>query len=1093
MHCALFFVDYCHFPGDDVKRNEDRLTSGVDFLTFPIGCRCRKQSWQFKWGSQISSIDEHDNQSSLIPTPFPAIMETDSVCTHSLIKQNAPRPWFESLTIILFISGFCSLAYQVVWIREFRVIFGGTTGAMASVLAVFMGGLGLGGAVLGRRVEVSTQPLRFYSFIEFGIALSAAITPLLLMGVRSLYFATGGEISLGYPLATLLRIGMTLVVIGLPCFLMGGTLPAAVKYIQNDEDRERERAGWFYGINILGAVVGVVLSTFWLLEVFGSKGSLWLAAGLNLGIACWSFMLARSRSVSELVVLNHQASIASEAPSAPSSEVAAKTEAKLAIPSLWSYGAAFSTGFIFFVLELVWYRISTPLTGGSVYSVGMVLVVALLGMAIGGIIYSKQGHRIGRRPGMFAILCLLQCLAVFLPYIAGDWLAWVVAMGVGMVENAPFEYVCAIWFLVTSTLVLLPSILAGIQFPMILSFLGKGGDGVGRQIGRAYAWNTFGAIIGSILGGFVFIPLFGAQSTWLLCGFLCGALAVAFALLSRKSDVQRTFFGFRIPLLVVAGVLVTLFAGFFMAKGPGAYWLYSGIGLGRSGTLPMSMAGCSETFSEHESFVEKSWDGREASVAVVSSTSPAIYTNSISESEIHNDSATVIGLSILPVLLHTDEVKTAAVIGMGTGVSAGWLAALPTTERVDVLEIEPAVVKAQASFSDGNLDYLESPKVRVIVGDARETLATRGDSYDLIVSEPSNLFRAGVCDFYTEGYYRQCARRMNPNGLFAQWIQGYSIDADSILIAANTLQAVFPYVELWMTMPGDFILIGSFSEFTYSIESVGSRIDRPVVKRALARGFMTNSIEGVFARFLADSAMIQELTADIDLVNTNDRNILEFRTARSALRFGDTSVLELDEHLRSSLNQSRFDLSQLDRELFLEEQTVMRFNMSVASSNPQAPAWMNDALEQFFTGNISGFSQNWIGKPRSLRGAFLKACSTSSGPSYANFDIDQIRNEFPGNAAALTAVNSFWKNRPAQATEELALAIKKLEEEKWMFSETAWVLYGSLNHLLESSDKETLERISVLLQNPLASRPFEAMRKNLLLKISGDLDDDEMQ
>lgn len=1011
-------------------------------------------------------------------------MEAEATRTHSGNKLATIRPWFASLSTILFISGFCSLVYQVVWIREFRVIFGGTTGAMAAVLAVFMGGLGLGGALLGRRVEVSRNPLRFYAMVECGIALSAAITPLLLLWVRSLYFTTGGESSLGYPMATLLRIGMTLVVIGLPCFLMGGTLPAAVKYIQDNEDRERQKAGWFYGVNILGAVTGVVLSTFWLLEVFGARGALWLAAGLNLGIGCWSYALARSCNVSRTVDQTQERRLKREA----SVGEIGNTEEKLSVPIRWSYGAAFSTGFIFFVLELVWYRISTPLTGGSVYSLGMVLVVALLGMAIGGIIYSKYGRRIGQRSGVFSILCFLQCLAVFLPYFAGDWLAWLVAMGVGKVENAPFIYVMLLWFIVTSALVLLPSVIAGIQFPMVLSFLGQGGKGVGRQIGRAYAWNTFGAIGGSILGGFVFVPFIGVLNTWLLCGILCGVLAVAFGWLSRRSNRQSRFLGFSTPTFVTTGVLVTVSVGLFMIKGPGGYWMYSEIGLGRIGSIPTSINECVKAFSEQDSYIEQSWDGREASVAVVSNSSPAIYTNSISESAIHGDSATLIGLSILPVLLHEDEVKTAAVIGMGTGVSAAWLAALPTTQKVDVLEIEPAVVEAQGLLSDANLNYLENPKVHVIVGDARETLATRGNSYDVIISEPSNLFRAGVCDFYTEGYYQQCARRMNPKGLFVQWIQGYSIDAESILIAANTLSEVFPYVELWTTMPGDFILVGSSSEFTHSIDSVRSRIGRPVVKKALVRGFMSNSVEGIFARFLADAAMMESLTTEVDIVNTNDRNILEYRVARSALRTNDRSVLDLDEKLRVLLEQSRFDFSQLESDLLIEEQTVMRFNSSVTSPNPQAPEWMNNALGQFFGGNISGFKQNWKGNPLSLRGAFLQACSTASGLVDPGLEIDQIRNELPGDAAVLSALNGFWRNRPVKATEDLVDAIGILSEEKWTFSETAWIFYGTLDLFLESLDQDQQEQLMSLLEKPLASRPSESKRAELLLKFTREGD-----
>src|SRR5262245_25447991 len=199
-----------------------------------------------------------------------------------------------TVALFLFMSGFCALIFQTAWLREFRLIFGATTPASAAVLAIFMGGLGLGNAVLGRRVDASKNPLGLYALFELGISAATVASPFLLMMIRSLYVSIGGQETLGITGATVVRLLLSTLVIGVPTFLMGGTLPAAARAATAADDRARGSIGWLYGLNTIGAVIGALASTFILLERLGNRETLWAAAAVNIANACLAWRLAKS-------------------------------------------------------------------------------------------------------------------------------------------------------------------------------------------------------------------------------------------------------------------------------------------------------------------------------------------------------------------------------------------------------------------------------------------------------------------------------------------------------------------------------------------------------------------------------------------------------------------------------------------------------------------------------------------------------------------------------------------------------------------------------------------------------------------------------
>ena len=201
------------------------------------------------------------------------------------------RTWL--VAALLFGSGFCALVYQVGWLRDFRLIFGASTAASAAVLAIFIGGLGVGGLLLGPRADRHPRPLVLYAQLELIVAVSAAATPVLLSAVRYLYLSSGGSTGLGSTVATIARVVLSALVLAVPTIAMGGTLPAAARAATRASDARRQDLAAVYALNTLGAVVGCIVATFWLLEIFGTHNTIWLAAAANGAIASVAMVIGR--------------------------------------------------------------------------------------------------------------------------------------------------------------------------------------------------------------------------------------------------------------------------------------------------------------------------------------------------------------------------------------------------------------------------------------------------------------------------------------------------------------------------------------------------------------------------------------------------------------------------------------------------------------------------------------------------------------------------------------------------------------------------------------------------------------------------------
>ena len=414
------------------------------------------------------------------------------------------------------------------------MIFGASTAASAAVLAIFIGGLGAGGLLLGPRADRAPRPLLFYATLETIVAISAALTPFILMAARALYLASGGATRLGVAAATVERLILSVVVLAVPTVAMGGTLPAAARAVTAAGDVRRQSLAALYALNTLGAVAGCLVATFFLLEIYGTRATLWLAAAVNILVAIAARVLDRrsadTAGARAADVMGARAFQASDSPERSAESLALRTSG----PAFLLLASG-TVGFAFFLMELVWYRLLAPLLGGSVFTFGLVLAVALVGIGLGGLLYALVSSDRSASLSGFAASCLIEALAVAATFALGDRIA-ILALTLIPLGAAGFTASVAGWTLVTTIVILPPALAAGYQFPLLIALFGRGRDRVGHDVGLAYAANTMGAIIGSLAGGFGLLPWLSAPGAWRLVAGVLVLLGLAAGLL----DLERT-------------------------------------------------------------------------------------------------------------------------------------------------------------------------------------------------------------------------------------------------------------------------------------------------------------------------------------------------------------------------------------------------------------------------------------------------------------------------------------------------------------------------------------------------------------------------
>ena len=757
-------------------------------------------------------------------------------------KMRAPDPRAEpeprvnarstrlSAILLTTLTGFTGLAYEVTWQKYLATLLGSHAEATAGVLAIFLGGLSAGYAIFGRITRHratramatggSARLLALYAVVEGGIGAYALLFPSL-FGIASrvsvLVPAANAGLAFGFDLA------LCVLLIGLPAILMGGTIPVLTLALARDREHATRVHAWIYGANTAGACAGALASAFVLIPHLGLDGVLYAMGAVNL-LAGAAFALLGAFGAGESAFGSEERS-----------EVQVRRFAAYAMVALLA-------GFAMMAIQTILNRIAALSLGSSNFTFAIVVSVFVLCIAAGSLAVSAL-----RSIPRWTIVASqwLVVLLLFLLYRGIDdapYWAFALAGIFSRLDVAfyPFQAATAasLFFVFA-----IPIGLSGALLPLLFHHLRGELSDLGAVAGRLYSWNTVGSLLGALLGGQLLLLFLDLGDVYRVA---LAALVLQAAILTVL--VQRV----SAPLVAVLVVLPAL-AGVWMLPGWAPEQLAAGL-FRRHGQSEVDFDGADAFFERVEEDAERRqmkivfYEDDPTSTITVRERpridgrlNRSIINNGKSDGNLIADYQTMSLLALLPALL-ADAPETCFVIGYGTGVTAGELAALSGVRRVEVAEISRAVIEAAPWFEEGNLGASKNPKVVIERGDAYRTLLRReAESIDVVVSEPSNPWVTGVEMLYSREFLEAARDRLSPGGVYSQWFHLYETDREIVELVFRTFTSVFPHVSVWYTLKSDILLLGfKRAHHALDVDEIASRFARPDFRAGFQRAKIQN-------------------------------------------------------------------------------------------------------------------------------------------------------------------------------------------------------------------------------------------------------------
>lgn len=747
---------------------------------------------------------------------------------------------FTPALLLLFVgSGASALIYEIVWFHLLQLVIGASSISLAVLLGSFMGGMCLGSIGFHRLVSSDRHPLHVYALLEFGVGLIGLLLLTVLPLVSRFYLT-----SVGYGLeSVLLRSLVAAICLLPPTILMGATLPAIARWIRMSKAGVT-RLGFFYGANIVGAVIGTALAGFYLLRVFDTAIATYVAVTINIAVGSMAIYLGTRYRMPQIGDEAESKDSDGDAPAAP-------------------YVAIMLSGLTALGAEVIWTRQLSLLFGASVYNFSLILVIFLTGLGIGstvGAVLSRV-RRPGELLGWFQLMLvpailwgsfmITEQLPFWLP--TPEFLPWVL-------ESVTYTFG---WDMVRCTVAMLPAtILWGASFPLALAAASRSDDPA-KVVGGVYASNTVGAIVGSLFTTLVWIPLAGtrsAQQALLILAVGAGVLMLVPTVSDTKPEGKSTPLWMRVAT-TVAGFAAVVFMVNMVPPTPQGLIAYGRfIDYWNNGTIYLHTA-----------------EGVDASVAVTEFEGERSMhvAGKVVASNIPIDMRLQRMLGHLPSMIH-DEPRSVLIVGFGAGVTAGSFVAHPGVERIVICEIEQIVPEtAGAFFADENYDVLNDPRTELIIDDARHFLATTDEKFDIITSDPIHPWVRGAATMYSAEYFQMVKEHLNPGGVVTQWIPLYESSEAAVKSQLATFVGAFPDATVWNSdiFGGgyDVIALGQEGSTTIDVDALDARLrGNPSLVQSLADVDLNNVVD-LLAAYANQGADMAPWLADAEL--NLDRNL----------------------------------------------------------------------------------------------------------------------------------------------------------------------------------------------------------------------------
>jgi len=915
-------------------------------------------------------------------------------------RPSAPQH-ISRILACFFFSGAAGLIYQVAWVKSLGLIFGHTVYAIATVLAVFMAGLTAGSAIIGRWSERRAESIVLYASIEFLVAGTGALSLAELAGVRWLYVAAYPSSTHLQPLLLALRFLGAFVVMFVPTFLMGGTLPILVRAVTRTSAELGTRVSQLYWVNTLGAVAGTLLSGFILLPAVGLRSTVGCAVLLNVLAGLLALQIPKAHA-------------SPPAPTVPPTPVPLDREPQQ--PSFAFLLCIFAlVGSTAFAYEIAWTRLLAITISSSTYAFTLMLATFLTGAVIGSVLF----HRFYAHARQSSIVTFSRTqtwigVAAISSLVLFHWIPAEIPPLLRVTHHTFGGLLLA--QLVTTALAVLPvAAIFGFNFPavvVLLSQSARANFGAAATVGKAYAANTLGAIIGSLLTGFCLVPWLGAFRVIAATAGANLLLAVALELRSTK----RRLAPIALNLVCVLFAVFIASSSFFYNR---SLLSLSAVLYGNSYRGLLNLGEVAETNA-----LVFAADGANDSVAVYRSDNYIALRIDGKVDASTGDARTQLLLGQLGASFDPAP-RRVLIIGFGSGMTASAISRFPGVERIDCIEIEPAVIRAAPYLESLNRNVLNDPRVHIIFDDARNFLLTSRDKYDLIISEPSNPWIAGIATLFTNEFYSAVRQQLNPGGKFVQWVQSYSLSPADLRMIFATLAIHFPEVTLWRAEGPDLLLLGRTDPTPLQFTRLRSLWQNQALRDDFA-AIEVHQPAGLVAYFLLDDPEVRKL-AQGGTLNTDDRTLLEYDAPKTLLQ-PDLSHTNHDliAQFRSGPLPANLDPVEVPRALEAGAATALdlgdlpnakNFINGMGSQTPSATLYLLEGRLAYLEGRLqdaesnlrSALQQN-PNQPEAMH--WLAVVEHRLGQDVeARALVDQILEKHPRDLPALTDEMEFAADR----------------------------------------------------------------------------------
>ncbi len=775
-------------------------------------------------------------------------------------------------------SGTAGLILEIVWSKYLSFLLGNSIYGVSTVVAAFLGGLGIGAAWGGRWAARSRAPLLAYGRLEAVVGILGISSPLAILAAPPL-FAGLYEMVGGYgPAFFAVRFAFLFLALLIPTTAMGATLPLLVEHFDRSEARGGgpSRSGGpvarLYALNTAGAVTGVVLAGYFLIPSLGLAASAGIAAAIDFAIAAF-VLLSRPAPLAPSRTAARPGDAVPE-PGAPRGAAGAAFATPTLAESVLLPMVAIS-GVTAILYQVAWTRILAIPFGGMVYAFSAILALYLLGLALGAAGAARALRRSNDPWTLFAALQIGLAVAVafgshfFASIPHGQASAIAASQGNMLALLAGEARIAAL-------VVMPPTLFLGALFPVSVALRRRRVADAGEATGQVYAANTIGSIAGAILTAFLFIPAFGTLKTILGAAAVNLAMGAAALLFGRSSLAWRRAGA----AAAVAGGLV--FALVWMPDWNASRMSFGFIRLLRAHwyggeSLTHRIIDKVGTTPDFETLLFYR-EGRSATITVVEAQKQrALLINGKTDATTGEgaDMRTQILVGQLP-LLGTARRDDVCIVGYGSGVTAHAVLTHPVKSALTV-ELEGAVFEAARFFDADAKRPLDDPRSRALVEDAQTLLRSDRATYDVIISEPSNLWIAGSGDLFTKEFYDVAASRLRAGGIFCQWVQCYQISPEAVQTVFRTLSGRFPYGQLfYVDDSSDLIVLASPDrEVTLDAAAWEAAMARPEVAADLARIGVRSFAD--LLRYYRGRLDRVAAAAGPGPVNTNDNGWLEHR------------------------------------------------------------------------------------------------------------------------------------------------------------------------------------------------------------------------